>query len=134
MAAARPRKWILVVDDEAPFRALCIEVLEGAGYAVVGCQDGLEAAELVRDLLPDLVLLDLRMPRTSGWDFLETMRASPTGSQIPVVIVSAYLEEEPEVPAPAGLNVVGRLPKPVGLAELVAKVQEVIGPGTPPGG
>jgi len=125
-----PRKWVLVVDDNARLRNLWMEVLEGAGYAAVGSEDGLSAAELIRDLFPDLILLDLRMPRASGWDFLENVRANPKWHDIPVVIVSAHLDEGPDLAANSGLNIVGRMEKPVAVDALLTKVQEVIGPAT----
>ena len=124
-----PRKWVLVVDDNARLRNLWIEVLEDAGYAAVGSEDGLAAAELIRDLMPDLILLDLRMPRASGMDFLENVRANPKWHDIPVVIVSAHIDEGPDPALDAGLNIIGRMEKPVAVADLLARVQQVIGPG-----
>jgi CheY-like chemotaxis protein len=126
-AKPTPRKWVLVVDDNARLRSLWIEVLEEAGYAAVGSEDGLAAAELIRDLFPDLILLDLRMPRASGWDFLENVRANPKWHTIPVVIVSAHLDEGPDLAADSGLNIVGQLAKPVSVGDLLAKVEGVIG-------
>ncbi len=126
-----PRKWVLVVDDNARLRSLWIEVLEEAGYAAVGSEDGLAAAELIRDLFPDLILLDLRMPRASGWDFLENVRANPKWHTIPVVIVSAHLDEGPDLAAGSGLNIVGQLAKPVAVGDLLAKVEQTIGPARP---
>ena len=125
-----PRKWILVVDDNTSLRNLWLEVLEAAGYAAVGSEDGLAAAELIRDLLPDLILLDLRMPRASGWDFLDNVRVNPKWQTIPVVIVSAHLDEGPDLAADSGLNIVGQLEKPVPVADLLAKVRDVIGPSS----
>jgi CheY-like chemotaxis protein len=117
-----------VVDDNARLRALWIEVLEEAGYKAVGSEDGLAAADLIRDLFPDLILLDLRMPRASGWDFLENVRGNPRWHTIPVVIVSAHLEEGPDLAADSGLNIVGQLAKPVSVGDLLGKVEEIIGP------
>src|SRR5438093_2971126 len=119
-----PRKWVLVVDDNARLRNLWIEVLEEAGYAAVGTDDGLSAAELIRDLFPDLILLDLRMPRASGWDFLENLRENPKWRAIPVLIVSAFLEDGPDPAPDAGLNIVARMTKPVAVADLLAKIHE----------
>jgi CheY-like chemotaxis protein len=128
MVGTAPRKWVLVVDDNSRLRNLWLEVLEEAGYAAVGSEDGLAAAELIRDLLPDLILLDLRMPRASGWDFLENVRQNPKWQQIPVVIISAHLDEGPDLAKDSGLRIVGQMEKPLGVAELLAKVEEVIGP------
>jgi CheY-like chemotaxis protein len=129
--SATPRKWVLVVDDNTRLRTLWLEVLEGAGYAAVGSEDGLSAVELIRDLLPDLIILDLRMPRATGWDFLENVRGNPKWRAIPVLIVSAYLDEGPDLPADPELNIAGRLEKPVSVGDLLAKVHEVIGPSGP---
>jgi CheY-like chemotaxis protein len=126
-----PRKWVLVVDDNARLRSLWIEVLEEAGYAAVGSEDGLAAAELIRDLFPDLILLDLRMPRASGWDFLENVRATPRWQTIPVVIVSAHLDEGPDLAADSGLNIVAQLAKPVAVTDLLSTVERAIGPAHP---
>jgi len=128
MVGTAPRKWVLVVDDNSRLRNLWLEVLEEAGYAAVGSEDGLAAAELIRDLLPDLILLDLRMPRASGWDFLENVRQNPKWQQIPVVIISAHLDEGPDLAKDSGLRIVGQMEKPLAVAELLAKVEEVIGP------
>ena len=86
------------------------------------------AGDLIRDLFPDLILLDLRMPRASGWDFLENVRANPRWHTIPVVIVSAHLEEGPDLAGDSGLNIVGQLAKPVSVSDLLAKVEGIIGP------
>jgi CheY-like chemotaxis protein len=119
---------VLVVDDNARLRALWIEVLEEAGYRAIGSEDGLAAGELIRDLFPDLILLDLRMPRASGWDFLENVRANPRWHTISVVIVSAHLDEGPQLADDSGLNIVGQLAKPVSVGDLLAKVEQIIGP------
>ena len=87
-----------------------------------------DGSDLIRDLFPDMILLDLRMPRASGWDFLENVRANPRWHTIPVVIVSAHLDEGPDLAADSGLNIVGQLAKPVSVGDLLAKVEEVIGP------
>ena len=72
--------------------------------------------------------IDLRMPRASGWDFLENVRANPRWHTIPVVIVSAHLEEGPDLAGDSGLNIVGQLAKPVSVSDLLAKVEGIIGP------
>jgi chemosensory pili system protein ChpA (sensor histidine kinase/response regulator) len=122
-----PRKWVLVVDDNTRLRNLWVEVLEAEGYGAVGSEDGLTAAELIRDLFPDLILLDLRMPRASGWDFLDNVRANPKWHSIPLVIISAHLDEGPDLSG-TELNIVARMEKPVKIEALLQKVREIIGP------
>lgn len=126
MEGSKGGPWILVVDDNTALRNVWVEVLQEEGYTAIGAADGLEAAELVHDLLPDLVLLDLRMPRASGWDFLESLRGRPGTLHIPIVVVSGYLHEGADL-TKTGLNVVRRLAKPVQLADLVQIVGEILG-------
>ena len=116
---------MLVVDDDVTIRTLLLEILEKAGYTAVGAEDGYVAEELIRDLFPDLILLDLKMPRSSGWSLLGNVRERPRWQSIPVIIVSGYLHEGESLPA-TGLNIVGRIEKPVQIEDLLAKVHEVL--------
>jgi len=126
----RPKRWILVVDDEANVRAVWIEALELEGYKAVGCGDGYEAFDIVRDIVPDLIILDLRMRRSSGVDFLANVRREPRLRSIPVLIVSGFLNEEPL--NDADLNIVGKMEKPVSLDTLIQKVRAVLDSSAPP--
>jgi CheY-like chemotaxis protein len=65
---------ILVVEDEAPLRRALVRLLEREGFEVEPAGDGVEALESLRRRLPDLILLDIRMPRLGGLGFLEGMR------------------------------------------------------------
>lgn len=122
------RRWILVVDDDARLRALWTEALVNAGYAAVGAEDGMTALELIRDLFPDLILLDLRMPRLSGQGFLKAVAGHKRWQTIPILIVSGFLEDEEDPDAASGLRVVGRMQKPVRPTELVERVRAAVGP------
>ncbi|HEV8310021.1 MAG TPA: response regulator [Methylomirabilota bacterium] len=116
---AKSRKWILVADDDPAVRSLVVRVLQDAGYAAVGAEDGIAACDLVEQIFPHLIILDLHMPRMSGVEFLARWQ------QIPVLILSGYLSEHRvEQGRP---NVVGVLEKPFDLDVLVAKVREVLG-------
>jgi CheY-like chemotaxis protein len=117
-------KWIVVAEDEEAVRELWCDVLSGAGHRVLGARNGFEALDLIRSVVPDLVLLDLRMPGLSGPDFMRYLGASPALRRIPVLIVSGYLADEEE--SGMGLNVVGRLPKPVPIRELQNTVRLVL--------
>jgi CheY-like chemotaxis protein len=126
-------KWIIVAEDEEAVRDLWCDALSGAGHRVLGARNGLEALDLIRSVVPDLVLLDLRMPGLSGPEFLRYLGTSPALRRIPVLIVSGYLADEDG--AGMGLNVIGRLPKPVPIRELQDTVRLALEPppasGTP---
>lgn len=126
-AISPPRRWILVADDDANVRAVWTQALEKAGYAVIGCGDGHEACEIMRAVVPDLLILDLHMPRVSGGDLLERVRQHPILRLTPVLIVSGYLNEEHV--ATGDLNVVGRIEKPARLRDILETVQRILEPG-----
>jgi CheY-like chemotaxis protein len=114
-------KWILVADDDARVREVWTDALTGAGYRVVTASTGREALELMRAAVPDLIVLDLRMPEMSGPAFLRVLQGAPDLQRIPVLIVSGFLDDE-EPRASLGLNIIGRLEKPLRLAEFVSAV------------
>jgi CheY-like chemotaxis protein len=85
---APEERTVLVVDDDEALRTMVGFVLETAGYGVRLAEDGLEALEQIRTGLPDLILLDMRMPRMDGWEFGRRVRAA-YGRRIPVVVLTA---------------------------------------------
>lgn len=113
------RKWIVVADDDHGVRRYLTKVLEGAGYAVVVARDGSEARDVIRDLRPHLVILDLRMPEMSGGELLQVM------ADVPVLVLSGYLGDL-SAGEKAFPNVVGQLQKPVDPATLRTRVGEAL--------
>ncbi|HET9594287.1 MAG TPA: response regulator transcription factor [Anaeromyxobacteraceae bacterium] len=80
---------ILVVEDDADIRQVMAEALESQGYEVALAPDGAVALRLAREDRPDLILLDLMMPRMDGWSFRRAQLADEALADIPVVVVSA---------------------------------------------
>ena len=85
-------KKILIVDDEPDTVTFISAVLEENGYASIGAKDGVQGLELLRKEHPDLVLLDLMMPKKSGITMFQEMRKDPTLSSIPVVVATGVSE------------------------------------------
>jgi CheY-like chemotaxis protein len=112
-------RWILIVDDDADVRELWSDTLTRGGYRILTARHGRDALALMSAVVPDVIVLDLRMPEMTGSEFLQALRRSPAGRRIPVLIVSGYLEDAAPLSV-AGLNVIGRLPKPLSLADLLA--------------
>ena len=79
---------VLVVDDDPNFVAFVAAALEEDGYTVVPAYDGVEALEIARRTPPDLVTLDLQMPRKTGVLFYRQFKADARLSSVPVVIVT----------------------------------------------
>ena len=80
---------ILVAEDEPDIRELVTFMLRFAGYEVVAAANGEEAVLTAARELPDLVLLDVRMPRMTGYEACRLMRANPDLRNVPVVFLSA---------------------------------------------
>ena len=80
---------VLVVDDEPTLRSVVAQYLELEGYETVEAADGAEALERLRNVRPDLIVLDLMMPRLDGRAFLERLRQLEELSQTPVLVVTA---------------------------------------------
>jgi len=96
---------VLVVDDEATNRELISEMLASEGYDVVTVQDGLDALNQLAVPLPDVIISDLRMPRMSGFEFLEVVRRKYP--DVPFIAISGEFagnEVPPGVPADAYLE------------------------------
>jgi two-component system OmpR family response regulator len=123
-AVRLPPPWILIADDDPVIRDLWTAALRRAGFRTASARDGGEALDRMRMLLPDLMILDLRMPELSGDAVLQRVRQRPALSRIPVLIISGFLDEEPV--ADHGLNIVGRLPKPQSLTALVDAVRTAL--------
>jgi len=121
---------ILVVDDDAAIRAMLRRILEPAGYQILEAADGLAALEQIEAERPDLILLDMIMPRLDGWGVLRALQQSPPLATIPVVLVSGHiLAEDSQVRA---WGAVAQLPKPFRPTALRALVAELLTPGEQP--
>jgi len=113
------RPSVLVCDDEPNLREL-IRVSLGAGWSVHEAGDGEEALALARTLAPDLVILDLMMPRLNGLDVLSTLKADPALARTRVLVVTAQPASEVEAREHGADGVIVKPFAPEDLAELAA--------------
>ena len=88
------RKTVLVVDDEPDVRRYLSTILEDAGFTVMTATNGEEALVAIQEHPPDLISLDLIMPRKSGHRLLYELKKHKTFSRIPVLIVTAHARDE----------------------------------------
>lgn len=116
---------ILVVDDNPDNVELARAVVESAGYTAVTAADGVEALECVQKAPPDLILLDVMMPRLDGLGVLQALRTNPATSQIPVIMLTAKAAIADRV-AGLQLGADDYVPKPFAAAELVARIQTLL--------
>jgi CheY-like chemotaxis protein len=124
------QKCVLVVDDEPDVRGYLRSALEDAGFTVETACDGLEALEKIRRSAPDLISLDLVMPRHSGAKLYRELQKDRKLSKIPVLIVTGHARDELgrtdlEEMTMSGPGVY--LEKPVRPASYVAAVRKLLG-------
>ena len=114
-------KQILVVDDEPRIAEICRDYLERAGFKVLGAGNGADAVSLARSKQPDLIVLDLGLPKMDG---LDVTRAIRRHSNVPIIMLTARVEESDKLIG-LELGADDYLTKPFSPRELVARVRAV---------
>jgi type II secretory ATPase GspE/PulE/Tfp pilus assembly ATPase PilB-like protein len=94
--ARRGGRTILLVEDEEPLRRMLRELLEREGYTVAEAGDGVTALDEIDRIAPDVVVLDLNLPRLDGYGVLSHLRARPQTAGIPVIVLTAQGDEDSE--------------------------------------
>lgn len=117
------RGRILVADDDADNREIARHALERAGHDVVQARDGVEALEKAAEESPDVILLDLSMPRLNGWDAVKAMREDPRLADVPIVAFTAHALTGDDAKA-LGSGCDDYLMKPCSPREMVRKVEK----------
>jgi len=116
---------LLVAEDEKDIRELVSFTLRFAGYQVWAAADGVEAVELAEEVLPDLILMDVRMPRMTGYEACEKMKQMDSLKDIPIVFLSAKGQES-EIQKGLDAGAVAYILKPFAPAELTSRVKELL--------
>lgn len=123
---ANSNKTILVVDDEAPMRELLRQQLNAEGYIIREAKDGRDAIAEVKKQLPDLVILDVKMPEMTGFDVAAVLKHNPQSMSVPIIILSVAEEQERGY----RLGVDRYLIKPINTQELIDEVRYLLFQGT----
>ena len=116
---------ILIAEDEPDIRDLITFTLRFAGYEVVAASNGEEAVEMARQEMPDMILLDVRMPKKTGYEACQMIKADPQMKDIPVLFLSAKGQES-EIQTGLQAGATEYLLKPFAPDELVQRIQDVL--------
>lgn len=116
---------ILVVDDELAISELVSEALKRQGFRVETASDGDTALEKAETTLPDLILLDLMLPRLDGWEVCRRLKSQAATRKIPIMMLTARRDER-EVIAGLEIGADDYLKKPFSLGELIARVKALL--------
>jgi CheY-like chemotaxis protein len=118
-------RTILVADDEPEVLDLLRMMLEWEGYRVLDAADGLQALEKAKSQCPDLILLDVRMPKMSGLTVLDRLQENPAMAEIPVIMLSV-VTTYPEVRTALQRGAIAYLSKPFEFREMIHMVERVL--------
>jgi DNA-binding response OmpR family regulator len=119
-------KHIVCIEDEPEMIELIQLILNRRGFEVLGAQGGKEGLQMVRETLPDLVLLDLMMPEMDGWEVYQQMKAEESTRNIPVIIVTAKAQNIDKVLGLHIAKVDDYIAKPFGPQELIDSVEKIL--------
>ncbi len=120
---AKSRMKILVVDDEKELAAVWFELLSRKGYNVLVAHGGMEALELAKGFLPNLILSDVSMPAGTGYDLLRGLKESGLGESMTIAMMTGYTEiSEAELQE---LGAVKVFHKPVRFGEIAGFVASI---------
>jgi len=119
-------KKIMIVDDEVNIRTALKYRLKKEGYSVLLAVDGLEALDKVALERPDLIILDLMLPRMDGYEVLKRLKGDPQTADIPVIVLTARGEKEDRARS-LELGAASFMAKPFSPRQLVAEVKRALG-------
>lgn len=119
----RQQKPILVVEDDPALRHLYWQALTFEGFDVITAEDGLTGLDCLRHQTPALVVLDLNVPRLSGWDIHREMMSNPELRHVPIIIVTGT------DPLDVAAQATALLVKPVPVHQLVQEIYRHMGAG-----
>ncbi len=114
---------ILIAEDELALNDLLQDALKMAGYETISARQGLEAVKLIREKMPDLVILDINMPLLDGFEVLKKIRAE--NNNIPIIVLTARDQKSDKVEG-FKLGADDFVTKPFGLEELLLRVAAVM--------
>jgi DNA-binding response OmpR family regulator len=123
---AHQTKKIVYVEDELEMIDLVKLILNRKGYEVIGAAGGREGLDTIRDVIPDLILLDLMMPDIEGWEVYQQVRADPATKHIPVIVVTAKSQNIDKVLGLHIAKVDDYISKPFSPQDLVISVEKIL--------
>jgi CheY-like chemotaxis protein len=124
---SKSQKRVLLVEDNEDNLVVYRTILEHVGFIVIEARDGEEGVNRARSESPDIILMDISIPKMDGWEATQRLKADGKTSAIPIIALTAHALEEDRLKAMrAGCD--GYLAKPVEPRRVVEEVEKFIGP------
>jgi len=118
-------KNILVIDDSNTNLVLLESLFKRIGYRVFSATNGKEGLDLIKENIPDLIFLDLKMPEIDGFEFMELLKKNSNWADIPVVILSAISDKE-TITRTIEMGVVEYLIKPLEIEKVIYLTRNIL--------
>lgn len=115
---------VLIVDDDQTARETLVAILEGEGYDLQQAKDGIQALQILKQLQPDLILLDVMMPAMDGFEVCRRLRATPALAEVPIILLTA-LDDRDSLLRGIESGADDFLSKPPDRRELIARVRTI---------
>lgn len=120
-------KKIVIVEDSRQTSTILTEILTKEGYSVYTAYDGIEGYRLIKKIKPDLVLLDLLLPKVSGFDICSKMAEDNEIRKIPIIILSTLAEDKETLRKLKNYEIIRFMKKPYNIDDLLYEVKKTIG-------
>ena len=122
--------YILIVDDDPDVLEGILAILESQPYRLATARDGMKCMEMVAQEVPDLLILDLLMPRMDGWGVIRQMRSEPRYASVPIMVLTTVVEDASrrryELETGMAMDVQEYVEKPVRPNELLQRVERLL--------
>ncbi len=119
--------YILIVDDDPDILEGILTILESQSYRLATARDGKKCLEMIEDDIPDLLILDLLMPRMDGWGVIRQMRSEPRFASVPIMILTTVIEDASrrryELETGMAMDVQDYIQKPTKPADLIKRIE-----------
>lgn len=127
MTAVNEAKTVLLIEDDDASQYIYGVILEYAGYRVERARTGGAAAQMLAQMKPDLVVMDLGLPGVDGFELTASIRADPRIRHVPILVVTVHVFPQDQARA-ADAGSTDFMPKPLDPSALLARVESLIGP------
>lgn len=124
------RPYILIVDDDPDILEGILMILESQPYRLATARDGKKCMEMLEQETPDLLILDLLMPRMDGWGVIREMRSTPRFANVPILVLTTVIEDASrrryELETGMAMDVQDYVQKPARPDDLIKRVERLL--------
>lgn len=122
--------YILIVDDDPDILEGILTILENQPYRLATARDGKKCLEMIEQEVPDLLILDLLMPRMDGWGVIREMRNDPRFAGVPIMVLTTVIEDASrrryELETGMAMDVQDYVQKPAKPADLIQRIERLL--------